>query len=329
MDKKIYIYEVEPEFASYFDEFNADNSLVWSVDALDVGNVTEYTDAEVISTFIGSRLDATVLEKLINLKLIATRSTGFDHIDLNYCRDRHITVCNVPNYGSDTVAEHAFAMLLAITHKLEAALYATRHGVFSTQGLRGMDLFGKTLGVIGTGNIGSSMVRIAHGFGMNIVACDLIENHELVLKYGVQYMDFNEALENSDVISIHVPGGNETRHMFGDAEFSRLQKGAILINTSRGDVVDTFSLIRALTDGRLAAAGLDVLPAERELRGCFGDAVEIEHLLHANHTLMNMPNVIVTPHNAFNTFEAVRRIIMLTINNIKAYIAGQPVNVVS
>lgn len=294
-----------------------------------------YADADAIATFIRSDLGSTVLRRLPKLRLIATRSTGFDHIDLDYCRQAGVTVCNVPDYGDPTVAEHVFALLLALSRHIVEAAERTRRGDFSQGGLRGFDLAGRTLGVVGAGRIGRRVIAIGKGFGMDVVAFDVRPDHEAARTLGFRYVDLGELLSLADVVTLHLPGGPETRHLIGEAELGRMKQGVVLINTSRGGVVDGAALVRALASGHLGAAGLDVVAEE----GALAEEAEIfradaavppERLraLLADHTLISQPNVIVTPHVAYDTHEAVARIIETTLDNIIAFEAGSPRNVV-
>lgn len=332
---KIAIFEIEPRERSAFDAIRPKNEVVLANEALQDGNAAKFSDAQAISTFIYSQLDRTVLSKLTALKLIATRSTGYDHIDLSYCAERGITVSNVPSYGERTVAEHVFALLLTISHRMREAMERARSGPFSPLGLEGFDLQGKILGVVGTGAIGRNVVRIARGFGMEVVACDLYRDAHLESTYGFRYLPFRNVLEIADVVTLHVPASQDTHHMIADAEFARMKHGAVLINTARGDLVDARALIEALGSGKISAAGLDVLPDEPMVREeaeliCrfFCEGKDLRNLV-ADHVLLKMPNVVVTPHSAFNTREAVARITDTTLDNIKAYAEGRPRNVVS
>lgn len=325
---KVVVFEVEPQQAPLFDSLKAQNELVLVEGPLKRENAARYRDADVVSTFYDSALDRSVLEQLATLKLIATRSTGFDHIDTAYCQTRGIAVSNVPNYGENTVAEHVFALLLSISRRLPEAFDRARRGQFSPEGLIGFDLARKTLGIVGTGRIGRHVVRIAKGFHMEVVACDVRPNKALAAALGFRYAPLDELLAVSDIVTLHVPSCPETRHMFSGPAFARMKQGAILINTARGDVVDTEALIEALKSGRLAAAGLDVLPDEPLIReeaelisSIFRGKRDLRNLV-ADHLLLRMPNVVVTPHTAFHTREAMARIVETTVENIRVYLSG-------
>ncbi|MFC3068499.1 hydroxyacid dehydrogenase [Phenylobacterium soli] len=295
----------------------------------------QYADAEVVTTFIKSELTAAVIAALPDLKLIATRSTGYDHIDLGACARRRVAVCNVPDYGDPTVAEHAFALLLAVSRRIVEAATRTRAGDFGMEGLRGFDLAGRTIGVVGAGRIGRRVIQIGRGFGMTAVAVDATPDAKAAARLGFEYVSLPELLRRSDVVSLHVPGGSATRDLISDAEFAQMKPGSVLINTARGGVVNASALLRALKGGRLAGAGLDVLSEEPLLR----EEAEIFRLdaplspgqlreLVAANVLIRQPHVVVTPHIAYDTQEALHRILATTLSNIEAFAHGAPTNLV-
>lgn len=298
-------------------------------------SMPEQKDFDVISVFVGSRVDAGVIERFPNLKLIATRSTGYDHIDLASAKARDITVANVPVYGANTVAEHAFALLLCLSKRIFDGYEQVREvGDFDPHKLRGFDLAGRTLGVIGTGNIGRHAVSMGKGFGMTVIAHDAFPNEEYAKGVGLAYVSLDELLAKSDVITVHVPYLPATHHLINVENIKKLKKGAVIINTARGAVVETRALINALEDGTLSGAGLDVLEEEGIVKDelaflASGKAGEHDMTtILANHVLIDHPNVIVTPHSAFNTQEALQRIIDTTIENIETFSRGEPTNVV-
>ena len=294
------------------------------------------SDAAALCLFVESKIGEAEFARFPALKLIATRSTGFDHIDLAAAKARGIAVANVPFYGENTVAEFAFALLLALSRKIvEADLRVKETGTFSQDNLRGFDLAGKTIGVVGCGHIGVHAIRMANGFGMKVLGFDMHKDDALAQKFGFTYASLPELLSASDVITLHVPYNEHTHHLINKENIGGIKKGAYLINTSRGAVVETEALVEALQSGIIAGAGLDVLEEE-------GDMADETALLTAphpkeeelkivleNHYLINHPRVIVTPHVAFNTAEAVGRILDTTIENIKAFSAGSPTNLVS
>ncbi len=332
---KLVVFEAEPREASAFDALKAQNHVIVTNEPLRNENAGRYAQVEAVSTFIYSELDRHVLQQMPTLKLIATRSTGIDHIDAAYCAEHGIAISNVPTYGENTVAEHVFALLLAISHKIIEAAQRTRDGHFSLQGLQGFDLFGKTIGVVGTGSIGRNVIRIARGFRMNVIAHDINSDTRTAQTLDFRYASFDEVLAVSDILTLHVPATPKTHNMLADEQFARMKHGAIIINTARGSLIDHRALILALRSGKVAAAGLDVLPDEPAIReeaelicSMFCDRHDLRNLV-ADHVLLKMPNVVVTPHTAFNTREAVRRILDTTIENIQAFAAGRPRNVVT
>jgi D-lactate dehydrogenase len=331
---RIAVFEVEDWEREAFQPLQAEHDITFLNEPLSAENAKRYADAEVVSTFIYSNLSRAVLEQLGRLKLIATRSTGYDHIDADYCRERGIIVSNVPTYGDTTVAEHVFGLLLGISHRLVEAVDRTRRGEFSLIGLQGFDLRGKVLGVVGTGSIGLCVIEIANGFGMEVVAFDVRHNEEAARDLGFRYVTMDELLAVSDVVTLHVPITPSTYHMIDAEAFAKMKDGVVLINTSRGRLVDTRALVNAIGEGKVAAAGLDVLPEEptiREeaelLRSVFREGHDLQALL-ADHILLRLRNVIITPHSAFYTREAVQRILETSVENIVRFFEGRPQNVV-
>ncbi len=290
---------------------------------------------ECLAGFVQFKIPRQVIDKLPRLKLIATLSTGFDHIDLAYCKKKKITVCNVPVYGENTVAEFAFGLILSLSRKLYPSIKRTRedHLFKFDETLRGFDLQGKTLGVVGTGNIGKHVCRIANGFEMNVIAFDPFPNKPLAREIGFEYVDFDALLRKSDIVTLHVPYNKHTHHLINDKAIAKMKKGVYIVNTSRGGVVDTDALVRGLESGKIAGAALDVLEDEPDLleesallrKG--KNAPELRTVLE-EHVLMEKDNVIITPHNAFNSLEAVQRIVDTTTDNIIAFIKKKPQNVV-
>jgi len=286
-------------------------------------------DAEVLSVFVNHPVDAAQMDKYPKLKLIATRSTGVDHIDVQEAKKRNISVASVPGYGANTVAEFAFTLILALSRKVcDAHKQVTETGSFSQKGLTGFDLAGKTIGVVGCGKIGQHTSRIAKGFGMQVLVSDAFKNDALAKEIGFTYAELPELLGASDVISLHVPYMKETHHLINLSNIGQIKKGAYLINTARGAVVETSALVKALEDGILAGAGLDVLEEEGDMQdemhllsGPHPKEEELKVVLE-NHYLIDHPRVIITPHIAFDTREAIERILDTTVENIMSFMSG-------
>lgn len=256
------------------------------------------------------RVTPEVLACLPNLKLIVTRSAGYDHINLEEAARRGIPVCNVPDYGARMIAEHAFGLLLAVARNIvRGDERYRRERRFSDQGLQGIELYGKTLGVIGTGRIGKHSVRIGKGFGMRVIAHDVVESREAARQLSFGYVPLETVLMESDVVTLHVTLNETTHHLIDAGRLAQMKKGAILINTSRGAVVDTQALIDALRAGHLGGAGLDVLEDERDAHYDFSGL-----------------NVVVTPHLGWYTDGAVERILKVTLENIAAFLRGEIIN---
>lgn len=330
---KIVFFEVEKWEENSINSSLSSYQPVLTSEKLDEITVAKYQDAEIISTFIYSSLSKEVLDKLPNLKFIATRSTGFDHIDLNYCKEKNIKVANVPTYGAHTVAEHTFALILAISRKLVPSVEQAKKGDFSSENLQGFDLAGKTLGVIGTGNIGKNVAEIALSFEMKVLAFSRTKDQGLISK-GVKYVNLDELLANSDIVTLHLPHTKETEHIINMQNVQKFKQGAILINTARGALVETQAIEEGLEKGYLSAAGLDVLEEEAHLReekeflsSEYLSRVDIKTAL-LNHVLLTRDDVVITPHNAFNSKEAVEEILETTVSNVEKFIEGNPQNLI-
>jgi D-lactate dehydrogenase len=331
---KIVGFELEDWEKESFDRLKDECELLLTDKPVSENLNNQYEDADIISTFIYSDLSAKVLKQFKVLKLIATRSTGIDHIDMEYCQKNNIAISNVPTYGQNTVAEHAFALIHAITRHIPEAVARTRNGNFSQEGLQGIDLNGKTLGVIGTGDIGRNVIRIAKGYEMEVLAFDVKPDKDAASQMGYEYTDMDNLLSKSDIVTIHVPGIEKTRNLISEPQFNKMKPGAILINTARGFIVNIQDLLRALSERKIAAAGLDVLPEEpviREeaelLRSTYTGKGNLQVLL-ADHMLTELQNVIITPHIGFNTHEAVERLLNTSVDNIFSFIQGDPRNLI-
>ncbi|MBS3105271.1 hydroxyacid dehydrogenase [Candidatus Woesearchaeota archaeon] len=331
---KITFFELEHWEKEYFSKHLKNCDMQFIGEHLNEINVNKIKNADAIGIFIYSAVNKKILDKLPNLKLIVTLSTGFDHIDLKECRKRKITVCNVPHYGENTVAEHTFALILNLTRMLHKAYERTIKGDFSIEGLRGIDLQGRILGVVGVGSIGQHVIRIAKGFEMKVIAYDKFKNLKLAKRLGFKYVNLDYLLKNSDIITLHVPYSKSTHHLIDKKAISKMKKGALIINTARGGIVETSALLEGMQSGKIGGAGLDVLEEEcfiREekqiLSKHFLKECDLKTVLQ-NHILLKQDNVIITPHNAFNSWEALHRILDTIILNINSFLKKKPVNVV-
>lgn len=293
-----------------------------------------YENAEILSIFVHCEVSRDLLNKMPNLRFIAARSTGYDLIDLDACNERGIPVSNVPRYGENTVAEHTFGLMLSLSRQIHKAYQRTIAGDFSLQGLEGFDLKGKTLGVVGAGSIGLHVIRIAKGFGMNVIAYDVRPNNLIAEVLDFEYHPLEYVLAHADIITLHAPYIPATHHLINKDTIKLIKHGALLINTARGGLVDTEALIDALDQGILSGAGLDVfegegLMEEEELLMRAPEASEKLRMIVRQHILLRRPDVVITPHMAFFSKEARERILDTTIENIHAFQAGHPQNVVN
>ncbi|HRI60880.1 MAG TPA: 2-hydroxyacid dehydrogenase [Saprospiraceae bacterium] len=268
-----------------------------------------------VCIFVNDRCDAEVIKilKENGIRLIALRCAGFNNVDLVAAKAQGLTVVRVPAYSPHAVAEHAVALILTLNRKTHKAYNRVREGNFSLERLTGFDLYGKTVGVVGTGKIGSVFAQIMLGFGCCVLAYDIFENQELIAK-GVRYVPPQELVASADIISLHCPLNDQTRHIVNAESLKRMKHGAMLINTGRGALIDTKAAIAALKSGKLGYLGLDVYEQEENL--FFQDhsetIIQDEFILR----LMSFPNVLITAHQSFFTDEALTEIAMVTLQNI-------------
>lgn len=330
---KAAFFEVEPWEEKYLRSRLENFELFFSPNKIE--QTTEnFSDCEIASVFIYSKIDQANVAKFKNLKFVSTRSTGFDHINIEVCRQNGIKVANVPTYGENTVAEHTFALILDLSRRISASLERTKRGDFSVDNLRGFDLKGKTLGIVGTGNIGKNVARIGKGFQMKLLGYDINQDENMAREFGLSYVSLEELLKNSDIITLHLPYNKSTHHIINMQTLGSIKKGSVLINTARGGLCESAALLKGLEEKVFSGIGLDVLEEEcfikeeREiLTASFSQNCDLKAAL-ANHILLNHPNVIITPHIAFDSEEALRRILDTTIENIQAFVSGKPVNLV-
>jgi len=311
-------------------QLNITGNFQFTNDALNKFNVSQYRDADIISIFIYSKIDKEVIDQLTNLKLIITRSASYDHIDIDYAKKKGIKVSHIPDYGNNTVAEFTFALILALARKFKPMIERLIKHDFNRYGLMGIDLMGKTIGVIGTGRIGANVVRIAHGFGMKVLAYDRTRKEELIQKYNVKYVGLEELLMNSDVITVHLPYTKSTHKLINKFNIKLTKRNAMLINVSRGEVIELDAIVEALKEGRLAGGvAIDTIDTEevhlqeKELKKEEIPAIKFEKLLEKSY-LLQEDNVIISPHLAYYTKDASERILDTTVEEIKRFIQNEP-----
>jgi D-lactate dehydrogenase len=326
---KIVFFEVTPKEKKHLNKkFNKGFDLFFYQEIINEDNAKLVADADVLSPFIYSKINSQVLSNAKNLKLIATRSTGFNHIDIKKAKEMGISVCNVPYYGENTVAEHTFALILALSRNLHKAYVRTTRNDFTLEGLRGFDLRDKTLGVIGAGRIGIHVIKIAKGFGMKVLAYDSKPNHILTELMDFKYVPLLKLLEASDIITLHTPYNQNTHHMINMNNIKNVKKGALFINTARSGIIQPEALYYAIENGIFGGAGLDVFEGEeliKEENQMLTKNVSVEHLeaLLKRNILLKKENVIITPHMAFDSIEAVERIMDTTAENIINFFEGK------
>ncbi|MDD3581785.1 MAG: NAD(P)-dependent oxidoreductase [Desulfobacca sp.] len=306
-------------------------------EGITVDKAATVAGAEILSIGAMSRVNQAVLAALPQLKLIATRCTGFDHIDVGFAKEKGIAVSNVPVYGENTVAEYTFALILALARRLTIMFARSQRGRLNRTDLRGMDLASSTLGVIGTGRIGAHVVKIASGFDMRILCYDTYQKQELVERYGVRYLSLEELLRGSDIITLHVPYCPATHHLINRDNIGLVKKEALLVNAARGPITDTSALLWALENDLLGGLALDSFEGEllwlKETELVHGHAEfspQEYRLAFESFYLERFPNVILSPHNAFNTVQAVQRILTTNLETILTFIEkGQVCNQVN
>lgn len=321
---KISFFEVRDTERALIEPVLVGHELAFYKEHLDEKSIELAKDSDVVSVFVDSEVRKNIIDLLPNVKMINTRSTGTDHIDINYAKEKGILVSSVPAYGMHTVAEFAFALILALSRKICLAREQTRKSDFSLlPELGGFDLYGKTIGIIGTGKIGKNSILIAKGFNMKILATDLYPDTNFAEENGFEYVPLSILLSASDIVTVHAPYNETTKHLINTENIKTMKKGSILINTARGEIVESKALLNALKEGTISGAGLDVIEGERKMkRG--GDLTDEEKQnIEICKEIVTMSNVIVTPHIAFFTKEAETEIIRVVVDNISAFVSSQ------
>lgn len=330
---KCAFFELEPWEKEYF-EREIHNVEMAFFDAPLSDETPDLASFDMVVVFIHSQLNKELLDKMPNLKYITTMSTGFDHVDMSECKNRNIIVSNVPSYGETVVAEHTFALLLAISRRLSESVERVKKGNFMPGGLTGFELRGKTIGVIGVGSIGTNVIKIARGFGMNVIVYKRTPDYALEHELGCKFVELPILYQQSDIVSLHIPYTKETHHYVNEEAFNQMKDGVVILNTARGALIDTNALLKGLNSGKVKAAGLDVLEEEplleeeKELLSNDYDKEKLLLLLQ-DHMLVNHPQVVITPHNAFNSQEALHKIVETTHENISSFLNNASTNVVS
>lgn len=328
--KKIVFFNANQEDKNFFnDKLIGKYDLIFFDKSINNIKLTaDILDANIISCFTISQLNKEILEKFNNLEVIILRCVGFNNIDIEYCKQRGIKVLNARGYGNRTVAEFALGLIFDISRNISKSFMEINKNIKEKNDYEGLELKDKTLGVIGVGAIGSELVKMAYGLNIKLLGYDLFENEELKNNYGLKYTSLNDLLKNSDFISIHAPLTKENYHLINDEKFNLMKHNAFIINTSRGELIDTNALYKALYLKRIKGAALDVLECEEETNDLniidmdYLDKNDIKQIL-LNHEITKLDNVIVTPHIAYDTKEAKERIRLITKENIESFFAGK------
>ena len=342
----IYFVETEPAEQEYYSDQLSAHDLRFVSELGEVGE-----DVEALCIFINSRVTSKFLETHPQLRFIATRSTAIDHLDLPACRSHQVTISNVNDYGFTTVAEHTFALILALSRRLREVMVAPKGGAFSYAANRGFDLAGKTIGIIGMGRIGQRVAELSHAFRMSVLAYDIDHPSALEKTLDFKFVELDELLREAHIISLHAPLSAETYHILNRETLAKCQPGVMVVNTARGALIDTQALREALDSGQVGGAGLDVLQDERVMRQSVSNIIAadiVQHLrsdataydardadrvrelqeLMLGDALLARSNVVFTPHVAFNSVEAVERVKKVTVDNIVSFAAGRPISLV-
>lgn len=320
------VFDTKPYDRDYLTRASGADKLDWRFQPfrLDAETVLAAAGARAVCVFVNDVVNREVLERLAgsDVRLVTLRCAGFNNVDLEAAKELGIAVTRVPSYSPHAVAEHTIALILALNRKIHRAYNRVREMNFSLSGLVGFDLFGKTAGVLGTGKIGRIVAEILRGFGMRVLAFDVFPNQEWAAQHGIEYLEPRTVARESDLITLHTPLTPETDHIVNKETLALTKPGVMLINVSRGRLIDTTALIEALKSGHLGGVALDVYEEEE---GIFFEDLSGE-VLHDDELarLLTFPNVLVTAHQAFLTREALSEIARITVENVLRFVGKQP-----
>lgn len=320
------VYDTKPYDRQYLEEAYGSKNISWRFFDFRLTETSAITakGAEAVCIFVNDVVNRPCLEILaqIGVKLIALRCAGYNNLDLVAAKDLNLRVTRVPAYSPHAVAEHTIGLLLALNRKIFRAYNRVRDLNFSLKGLIGFDIFGKTAGIIGAGKIGKLVAQILRGFDTKVLAFDPVQDLDWANKYGIDYVDLPVLLEKSDIISLHVPLVPETFHMLDDKAFDCMKPGVFIINTSRGKVINTTSMIKALKSRRVRGIALDTYEEEE---GIFFEDLSDQILLDDELSrLLTFPNVLITAHQGFFTHEALSEIAKISVSNMQAFALKTP-----
>lgn len=323
---EIAVFDTKPYDREYLSQAPGAERVMWRFHEFRLCSKTASAarGASVACIFVNDQADRACLEALAELgvKLIALRCAGFNNVDMVAARELGLAVVRVPAYSPHAVAEHTVALLLTLNRKIHRAFNRVRELNFSLSGLVGFDLHGKTVGIIGTGKIGSITAQIFRGFGTEVVAHDPYPAPDWAAKHGIRYVDLHTLLEQSDIVSLHVPLLPDTHHLLNKQTFARMKAGVFIVNTSRGKLINTSALIAALKSGHVGGVALDVYEEEQGIffEDLSGQVLQDDELSR----LLTFPNVLITAHQAFLTREALGEIARVTTANILNFEVGEP-----
>ena len=320
---KVAVFSTKYYEKEYLDKYNEDSKhqLIYFDNPLNIDSIDLTKGFDAVSLMLAGNIDEAVINKLSenNIRLIDLRSAGYDNVDISAAIKHNIKVMRVPAYSPQAIAEHAVAIILTLNRKTNIAYNRIRENDFTINNLMGFNLFEKTVGVVGTGKIGRAFCTIMLGFGCKVIAYDIIQSDDMIKK-GVVYKTFDELLTSSDIISIHCPLTDDTHHLFNSLAFDKIKVGAMLINTSRGAVINTADAMDALKKEQLGYLGIDVYEGEKALFSKDLSNSNIQDDIIER--LMSFNNVLITPHQAFFTIEAVEQIAITTIKNFTDFEQG-------
>lgn len=316
--EKIAFFDTKPYDKLWFDKLNTDYNIKYLDYKLTPDSAAAARGCKAVVAFVNDTINSETIDELcaLGVKLVALRCAGYNNVDLKYAKDR-IDVVRVPVYSPNAVAEHTMALLLTLNRKIHKAFIRTRDFNFSLNGLTGFDLHGKTAGVIGTGQIGRIFIDICKGFGMNVIAYDPypMENSS------INYVSLDKLFAESDIISLHCPLTKDTRYIINERSLAKMKEGVVILNTSRGQLIDSDALLQSLKDGKVRGAGLDVYEEETALFFEDYSSTIVQDDVLAR--LVSLPNVIMTSHQAFLTEEALQKIAEVTLFNLHQFYNGE------
>ena len=325
---KIAFFSTQPYDTEYFERHNKDHEIIFFEVQLNEQTVKLANGCNAVCVFVNDQLTASVVKLLAGagIKIIAMRCAGFNNVDLYAAKENKITVVRVPAYSPHAVAEHALALIMTLNRKTHKAYNRVREANFSLHRLTGFDVYGKTVGVVGTGKIGTCFVHIMLGLGCKVLAFDLIANKDLEAE-GVEYLPLVEVLKQSDILSLHCPLTDQTKHLINKTSLNMMKEGVMLVNTSRGGLIDAKAAIDALKEGKLGYLGIDVYEQEEKLffHDWSENIIEDDVIMR----LLSFSNVLITAHQGFLTEEALTEIALVTLQNVSDFEQGKKlINVV-